>query len=190
MPSLISSKIDIQSVESFCNFLQNIPNIEVQKPKNYEAFRGRYNGSSLIVYLKGSITYLPDHGIEQLNEEYYTSKNSYKAPQNQGSSKLTVKLTIPQLNELILILDQINGISNFKTASLAELRIYKYKNEYLTLYKSGSIYSPNGLEVYKNLVVDAVKKHPTHPNIDIIIGQDEVGNGEIFGPLVFGSVAL
>ena len=99
MPSLTSSKIDKQSVESFCNFLQNIPNIEVQKPKNYEAFRGRYNGSSLIVYLKGSITYLPDHGIEQLIGEFHTSKNNYKSPQNQDSSKLNVKHTIPQLNQ-------------------------------------------------------------------------------------------
>ena len=165
-----------------------------------------------MVFKSGKINCLPNRGVEELvtdferkmkmdsnrlqqsivktNEKYDKKSIRTFVSRKYHAQELRVRLTQPQLQELKKLLDNNNQYTKLALTSSSILGRYKLNNRVLTLYKSGSIYSRKGLNLYKTDIITAITKYPTHPGKDIIIGQDEVGKGEYFGPMVVGSVAL
>ena len=54
----------------------------------------------------------------------------------------------------------------------------------------GAVYSQTGKEIYHDIIEKVLHQNIPFSNYDLIIGQDEVGNGEIIGPVVIGSVGV
>lgn len=193
MSKLISEKFKKNQIDALCKYLNQHEEINVKDLKGeYEVFRGNYKQMSIILYSSGKMTFLPNKGFEKILESFKISVISEQitSEDNLDPFELNVRLTTPQIKSLQLELEKIDQIIKFESNSQYEVARYKLEGKSITLYTKGTVYSPNGLTIFRDFILKAVQKHPTNPDVDIIIGQDEVGKGELFGPLVIGSVAL
>ncbi|MFW9890233.1 MAG: RNA-binding domain-containing protein, partial [Candidatus Thorarchaeota archaeon] len=88
----------------------------------------------------------------------------------------------------------INTLSGFAkpvdTPGDYEEAAFELEGAKITIYTKGTVYSPHGHPHFEKAVIETIREYPTHPEYDIVIGQDEVGKGELFGPMIVGSTAL
>lgn len=106
-----------------------------------------------------------------------------------------------RLAQFIDDVSKISEIVKLETKSIHEEARFQLQNYLMIVYKSGKVvyhvfsdftpilrkYSSNFVE---QLPDDIVNKDEQFFNYDLIIGQDEVGKGEMFGPMITGSVAI
>ncbi len=100
----------------------------------------------------------------------------------------SIWLMRPQLEELHKRLRSRYKSVGAKSAH--ELGRFRTDGALIILYKTGTVYSPDGLEEFRDEIVAAIRSKSDHSEYDIVIGQDETGKGELFGPMVTASVAL
>ena len=114
----------------------------------------------------------------------------------QGSCKIE-KSKIPDLIKEIISLSQVERIA---PKNIHEEERFQIDNYLLIVYKSGKVvyhaYSSFN-KILEKFCLDFVEKTPEellkkeqYEDYDIIIGQDEVGKGEMYGPMITASVAI
>lgn len=184
-----SRKIPDNQIDELVSELKANPIAEIQERTNeYEAFRGRIDGALIIVYTSGSVSYQSTHKIEQILSKYPEASPSAKVSKTTDLDDLNVKLTEKQAEYFIRSLSKIAEPE--PTPGEYELAAFRLEGAKITIYTTGSVYARRTHSRFEELIVEAAKNHPTHPDYDIVIGQDEVGKGELFGPMIVGSVAL
>ena len=157
MTSLTSTKIPVEQIKRFYDFLQNIPKFIIYHPEKNESFRGKYNNLSFImVYATGTITFLPNCGVEELittfkkegttnskhlqqfiaktNRKYDKNRTKTSAFRKYNAQELRVKLTRLQLQELKKLLDGNSRCTKLTITTSSMLGRYKLNNQVLTLY--------------------------------------------------------
>lgn len=154
----------------------------------YEIFRAKLDGSLIIVYSTGSITYHESDVINDILLKYKLLSKKSKTKIQKTFEEIRVSLTVEQLVGLEIELRKIAEEEQPK--SLGQKSAFRLDDSNIMLYNKGTVYSPKGHSKFEEAIIESVKTNPSFENFDIMIGQDEVGKGEIFGPMVVGSVAL
>ncbi len=192
MTKLTSKTIRVEDIDRLVKQLKNDPALEIDSVTNqYELFRGRIEGKVIIIYKSGKVSYHPSPVIEKILADYEDVKIVRKKETTRlAEDVLNVKLAEPQKNALIELLSNESDIQRTGSKNQHVQARFKKDKHVIEIYTTGSVYSPNGKSVFVSYVKDAILQKPTHPDFDLIIGQDEAGKGEIFGPMVVASVAL
>jgi len=186
---LVSKKIPVDYIDLFIKELKKEDKFQIlPKSKNtYEVIRAQLNDSLIIIFSTGSITYHENSEIDKIVAGYLIDKHK-KVKKKHELKPINVYLTNEQLIAFEKELSQFADEEESKGPG--QKATFRYEGSNIILYNKGTVFSPKGHELFKQALKDVIEKIPTFTDFDIMIGQDEVGKGEIFGPIVVGSVAL
>lgn len=191
MKKLKSVSIDDSKREFLVNEILSNKDAEVLPCTNeYELVRARIGGSLIVVYSSGKISYQPSSKIDAILAKHGTSDEISKKSSGKGREFKPIKTTLndEQKEYLIKYLSQI--ADKAPTPGEYEEAAFILDDAKITIYTTGTVYSPHGHPKFEEAIVNAIGQNPSHPEYDIVIGQDEVGKGELFGPMIVGSVAV
>jgi ribonuclease HIII len=114
--------------------------------------------------------------------------------------QLSCKIDKLKIEDFIIEMSSLKDISILESKNIHEQKRFQSQNFLLIVYKSGKVvYHEYSLfkEVLRKFCVDfkeqafEIAQNPKkYEEYEIIIGQDEVGKGEMFGPMITASVAL
>jgi len=181
---LTSIKITKELINHFVNELKNRSDFQNNQTKSeHELLRGKLSDSIIIVYSSGSISYQANEEIDKIIAKYPVEEKK-----KIEVKPIRVHLTNKQLIALEEKLEQFADREEPK--GMGEKATYRFENSNIILYHKGTIFSPKGHDKFMQSLFDVISEIPSYTDFDIMIGQDEVGKGEIFGPIVVSSVAL
>lgn len=183
---ILSIKISKDNLEKLINNLRGHKKLEIlpKSKSEYEIFRAKLNDSLLIVYSSGTITFHVNEEIEKIVNKYTSTPQKEKKKFKPIRAQLTKDQLIAFEKKLEIF------AKKEKPKGMGERATFRFEESNIILYHKGTVYSPKGNEKFKQTLLDVFKEIPAYTDFDIMIGQDEVGKGEMFGPLVVGSVAL
>ncbi|MHA2207204.1 MAG: RNA-binding domain-containing protein [Candidatus Thorarchaeota archaeon] len=183
-----TKNISKKSVDGLIDELLGRSDVDVQPTTgDHEAFRARVNAALIIIYRSGAIVFHDSSLIESILEKYPTVKRKRKKTKRELKS-INVSLTEEQKHHFI---DSLSSLANsIDTPGDHEEAAFELDDAKITIYTKGTVYSPHGHPQFEKAIIETIKECPTHPEYDIVIGQDEVGKGELYGPMIVGSVAL
>jgi len=194
LKKLTSKQIDPDLLDFYLKELrkEGAQVIDITNP--YEVFRLKHYDSTIIAYSSGKITYLNTEDLNNL----FDNINQRIGVQEKRIRKTSPKsMNIPKITSIKikkeLIPDLINKMtkSNYEIIPIKsqhESQRYKKENFNTIIYKTGSIVytiEPEIIEIIKELLFSDYKN-----NNEILIGQDETGKGEWWGPMTVASVAM
>ncbi len=71
MPQLTSTKIPKESVKTFCHELKSRDDVKAEEVRSpYEAFRGRFKDSPIIIYNSGKVSHYDNHEVIELIQPF------------------------------------------------------------------------------------------------------------------------
>ncbi len=187
---LKSRQVDVSRLGELILELRSSPQSEVLTSTNqYEALRVRINDALVVVYTSGRVTYQESEDVESVLDRYSSAHVTHgRGAERRSLQPINVSLQERQKESLVEELQKI--ADSIPPTNKNEEYVFVLDDSRLIVYRNGTVYSPHGHPKYRELIINAIRTHPTHPEYDIVIGQDEVGKGELFGPIVVGSVAL
>lgn len=120
---------------------------------------------------------------------------------NSKAVQSSCKIDKTQINSFKDEVSRIPGIISINPKSVHEDIRYQLQNYLLIVYKSGkvvyhvysefnSILQKYSIDFIEKLPEEIITKDEQFFSYDLIIGQDEVGKGEMYGPMITGSVAI
>ncbi|MHA1874813.1 MAG: hypothetical protein ACTSUC_00030 [Promethearchaeota archaeon] len=192
MKKLTSIEVDPRNLNFVLKELKKVVGIEFLDTRSqYEAFRFKYRNSTIIGYTSGKISFINESDIKTLimgiirkiNEKEGGQENTIKA----SNQIITVRLK----QELITKLKDEIEKSDFKVVGVKssyEFCRFRFKNFYIIIYHSGAVVfkkNDNIISIIRKLLLESYKESDK-----ILIGQDEAGKGEWWGPMAIASVAL
>jgi len=186
---LISVKIPGELLDQLVSELKNRNDFHfLPKSKSkYELLRAQYKDSIIIIYTSGAVTYHESNEIDKIILKYTFNKEK-KEKKTSDDKTIRVHLTEEQLHAYESKLEQFAAKEGPK--NIGEKATFRYNDSIIILYQKGTVYSPKSHVKFEQSLLDVITEIPSYTNFEIMIGQDEVGKGEIFGPMVVGSVAL
>jgi len=186
---LISIKIPQEHVNNLLEEIKNSIDFHIlpKSKSEYEILRAQYKNSLIIIYNSGSITYHENKEIYKIILKYTFSKQK-KEKKESNVKKIRVHLTEEQLCAFERKLEEFATKEGPK--NIGEKATFRYKDSIIILYQKGTVYSPKSHDKLEQSLLEVITEIPSYTNFEIMIGQDEVGKGEIFGPMVVSSVAL
>lgn len=118
----------------------------------------------------------------------------------QKRLQLSCKVEQRELGTFIHELESLEKLERKKSTNQYEKRRYELEKCLIIVYTSGSVvYNPhkNYLELlgkyckdYDQKIIELQEKALRKNVYDLVIGQDEVGKGELYGPMITASVAI
>lgn len=150
-----------------------------------ELFRLECSGRLIVGYKTGSIAY--QMGIE----EYLLKKveEVEKVGAQGGNNFLSLNIKVkPDLLSPIKKIFKESNIPEIGPGSSNEYARFELDGCKIVFYKNGTLYSQKNHDVFKDLIKSFLKT--IYDKEKIIIGQDEVGKGEYYGPIIVASVCL
>jgi ribonuclease HIII len=190
MIKLKTRKIPKDQVGNLVTELNNEPKIDFGSlSSDKEAFRGKIDGRLLLVYWTGTIVY-HDHPLTVSILNKYPEVKSPPKKKSENDKPLNVKLHPFQCQILIKLLETNSVIKEIQSNDVNVLKTFEKEGRRLNIYHTGSVYSPNGYDAFNSTILEVIKQTPLYEKFDLVIGQDEAGKGEFFGPMVIASVAL
>ena len=120
---------------------------------------------------------------------------------NSKAIQTSCKIEKNKLPSFIEEVSAISGIIKIEPKNIHEEVRFQLQNYLLIVYKSGKVvyhvyteFSPilqkYASDFIEQLPEEIINKDEQYFNYDIIIGQDEVGKGEMYGPMITASVAI
>ncbi|MHA1137963.1 MAG: RNA-binding domain-containing protein [Candidatus Thorarchaeota archaeon] len=191
MKKMKSATVDKSKLDRLTKEILSHKNADILECTNeWELTRARIDGNLIVVYSSGKISYQSSIVIDKILNKYGVSKVDSK--KSSGKKKdlkpIKTKLNETQKQHLIETLSQI--AEEGTTPGEYEEATFLLDGAKITIYTTGTVYSPHGHTKFEEALVKAIGQNPSHPEYEIVIGQDEVGKGEIFGPMIAGSVAV
>ena len=180
-------KIEPNQIDDLVSEVHSNPDAEIETCKSeHEMLRARIDGYLMIVYSSGKVVYHDSKAIEIILSKY---GHAVSLPRKKKELKpINMKMNDKQKDALIQKLVEIAEPS--ETPSEYEEAAFFLEGAKITIYTTGTVYSPHGHPSFEKAIIKTIEEYPIYPQYDIIIGQDEVGKGELFGPMVVSSVAL
>lgn len=192
MKKLKSVKVNKKNLEDLVGEVQSSKTAQILPCTNeWELIRARIEGNLVVVYSSGKISYQSAPIIDAILSKYGASEDATKRKETR--TKRHLKQIKTKLNEeqKQYLIEQLGKIAESgQTPGEYEEAVFILDGAKLTIYTTGTVYSPHGHPIFEEAIVNAIGQHPSHPEYDIVIGQDEVGKGELFGPMIVGSVAV
>lgn len=196
-----SISIDRESVWYFKKYLQSLSDFnETSCTNGNEIIRGRISNSIIIVYHTGSITYnsdlikseVIDHFIANLAfHSKIDSNNVFKLkPKMTNTNCIDITIDNLKTKELISILSNDDVVDIQESDLDYVAKIFICEDVKLTIYNSGKVYVAKKQNNFKIALNSIGITTLNFDKYDIVIGQDEVGTGEMLGPMIVGSVVL
>jgi len=194
LKKLTSKKIDPNFLEFYLKELrkEGAQVLDVTNP--FEAFRLKIYDTTIIAYNSGKITYL---NIEKINNLLENIDQRIDVQMKKNKIALSEPINTPNITSMKikkeLIPDLVEKMTNSAYKELPiksqyESHRYNKENFNIIIYKSGSIVyniEPEILVIFRELLFN------DYINDDeILIGQDEAGKGEWWGPMTIASVAM
>jgi len=186
---LISIKIPQDQINNLVTEIKNSIDFHIlsKSKSEYEILRAQYDESLIIIYSSGSITYHENKKIDGMILKYTFNKQK-KEKKKSVDKKIRVHLTKEQLNAFESKLELFAVKEGPK--NIGEKATFRYNGSIIILYQKGTVYSPKSHINFEQSLLEVITEIPSYTNFELMIGQDEVGKGEIFGPMVVSSVAL
>jgi ribonuclease HIII len=180
-------KINPSQIDDVVSEVNSNPDAEIETCKSeYETLRARIDGKLMIIYSSGKVVYHESKAIEEILSKY---GHATSAPSKKKELKpINMKMNEEQKEALIQHLSII--AESGETPGEYEEAAFSLDEAKITIYTTGAVYSPHGHQSFEEAIIKTIEKYPIYPQYGIIIGQDEVGKGELFGPMVVSSVAV
>ena len=178
-----------------------------EPPKSdFEAFRGSYQGASVVITIKGEIHHTEHPSLTPLIDRFYTQLTQIptKAAENETRYVILAKHAFPEnsypVNHLNLWLNPEQykaavdlliekGAVLVNTPEKFEDYHFDLEGFEISFHDNGKVIAEEGYGLFAPILTQAIEEHQSHKEYDLIIGQDEVGTGERIGPVVVGTVA-
>ena len=182
-----SWQIEMNRIDNLVQQIRSNPQSEVLECKSkHEVLRAMMDGKLVIVYSSGKVVYHDSPKILAMLSKY--GKAVPKARKKKERKPINMKMNEEQKAAIIQAIALIAEPT--ETPGEYEEAAFTLDGAKITIYSTGSVYSPHGHPRFEAAIINIIKEYPIYPQYDIIIGQDEVGKGEIFGPMIVGSVAV
>ena len=196
LKKLISKKIDPVLFDLYLNELKTEGADVLETTNPYEVFRLRFNESIIIAYNSGKITYLNTEIMKNLfviidqriGTQKIDKKNIFLKSKKIYLPKITsMKIKMDLIAELITKVEN-STYTKIPTKSKYEINRFKKDQNTIIIYKTGSVVFNIETEVI-NILKELITRDYKDIS-EILIGQDETGKGEWWGPMTIASVAM
>jgi len=191
---MTSIKVDSELLSFYLNELKKEGAVVLEPTNPYEVFRLKLYDITIVAYNSGKITYL---NTMELNNLFSVINQRMDLQDKRVKKPLPKTKDIPNITSMKIKKELISALVNkmtnseyqeIPTKSQHESHRYNKDNFNIIVYKTGSIvYSiePEIIAIIKELLFSDYKD-----NNEILIGQDETGKGEWWGPMTIASVAM
>jgi ribonuclease HIII len=185
--SLKSYKIGKEEILKLKDLLFSDKTCNVMEITNEsELFRLNCQGYLVIGYKSGAVAF--QDGIN----DYILSKISeinppIKKVEKENDLSLNMRVN-PDLLEILKNKFIELNIDEIKVNTTREFSRFIYEGSQITFYKNGTIYSQKNHPKFRDIIKSILGAY--YDQNKIIIGQDEVGKGEYYGPMIVVSVSL
>lgn len=195
MKKLTSRKLNPENLNFYLEeFRREGANI-LETTNQYEVFRIRLYDSTIVAYSSGKITYMNTDEMNNILDKIKKKIGTQKIS-NKTLSEIKIK-DIPMTTSMKIkkesLPDLVDKILNSAYTEISKKSQHEYnrfkKNQYsVIIYKTGSIVFTIELEII-NIIKELLINNYDDIN-EILIGQDEAGKGEWWGPMTIASVAM
>ena len=192
---MTSRKLDTEMLGFYFNEFKKEGAVILETTNPYEVFRIQLHDSIVVAYTSGKITYINTDDMNNLLDKI-KNRISPQKTKNDSSLRIKSKKTpiitsmkikkelLSDLNDKILI----SNYTEISTKSPHEYNRFKKFQFTVTIYKTGSIVFTTESEII-NILKELLISDYEDIN-EILIGQDEAGKGEWWGPMTIASVAM
>jgi ribonuclease HIII len=182
--------------------------IEAPPRNGYEVFRGILKGGEIYIQYTGEVSYvgIPEleaaveyacRALESEQEEHSYQRYAVLAQHpdppkvlRQQQTHLNTWLTLEQYHGALRLLEQDASCTEERSTEIFKERVFSKQGKTIEFHRNGKVISEDGYPTFAPLIRQSIVEHLPFSSYDLIIGQDEVGNGESIGPLVIASVGL
>ena len=191
---MISEKLDPDILNFYLEEFRKEGAIILETTNPYEVFRIRLYDSIIVAYSSGKITFM---NTDEMNNLFNEIKKRIGIQDIDNNTSKIKSKNIPLITSMRikkeLLSDLVKKTSNSKyieirTKSSHEYKRFKKNQFTVIIYNTGSIVFTIESEII-NMIKELLINNSENTN-EILIGQDEAGKGEWWGPMTIASVAM